>query len=82
VVESVVKISVVSVIDDDSDEVEDAKGIVDSVEISVDDVSVTVLESGSVDETEEGRSVEVLKGDVFVDASVDKSVEIEDVSDE
>jgi hypothetical protein len=61
VVESVVKISVVSVIDDDSDEAEDAKGVVDSVEISVDDVSVTVLESGSVDETEEGRSVEVLK---------------------
>jgi hypothetical protein len=82
VVESVVKISVVSVIDDDSDEVEDAKGIVDSVEISVDDVSVTVLESGSVDEIEEGRSVEVLKEDVSVDASVDKSVEIEDVSDE
>jgi hypothetical protein len=82
VVESVVKISVVSVIDDDSDEAEDAKGVVDSVEISVDDVSVTVLESGSVDETEEGRSVEVLKGDVSVDASVDKSVEIEDVSDE
>jgi hypothetical protein len=82
VVESVVKISVVSVIDDDSDEAEDAKGVVDSVEISVNDVSVTVLESGSVDETEEGRSVEVLKGDVSVDASVDKSVEIEDVSDE
>jgi hypothetical protein len=82
VVESVVKISVVSVIDDDSDEAEDAKGVVDSVEISVDDVSFTVLESGSVDETEEGRSVEVLKGDVSVDASVDKSVEIEDVSDE
>jgi hypothetical protein len=61
VVESVVKISVVSVIDDDSDEAEDAKGVVDSVEISVNDVSVTVLESGSVDETEEGRSVEVLK---------------------
>jgi hypothetical protein len=82
VVESVVKISVVSVIDDDSDEVEDAKGIVDSVEISVDDVSVTVLESGSVDEIEEGRSVEVLKEDVSVDASVGKSVEIEEVSDE
>ncbi len=81
-VESVVKISVVSVIDDDSDEVEDAKGIVDSVEISVDDVSVTVLESGSVDEIEEGRSVEVLKEDVSVDASVGKSVEIEEVSDE
>jgi hypothetical protein len=82
VVDAVVKISVVSVIDDDSDEAEDAKGVVDSVEISVNDVSVTVLESGSVDETEEGRSVEVLKGDVSVDASVDKSVEIEDVSDE
>ncbi len=77
---SVVKISVVSV--DDSDEVEDAKGVVDSVEMSVDDVSVTVLESGLVDEIEEGRSVEVLKEDVSVDASVDKSVEIEDVSDE
>jgi hypothetical protein len=82
VVESVVKISVVSVIDDDSDEVEDAKGVVDSVEMSVDDVSVTVLESGSVDEIEEGRSVEVLKEDVSVDASVGKSVEREDVSDE
>ena len=81
-VESVVKISVVSVIDDDSDEAEDAKGVVDSVEISVNDVSVTVLESGSVDETEEGRSVEVLKEDVSVDASVGKSVEIEEVSDE
>ncbi len=81
-VESVVKISVVSVIDDDSDEVEDAKGVVDSVEMSVDDVSVTVLESGSVDEIEEGRSVEVLKEDVSVDASVGKSVEREDVSDE
>jgi hypothetical protein len=80
VVVSVVKISVVSV--DDSDEVEDAKGVVDSVEMSVDDVSVTVLESGLVDEIEEGRSVEVLKEDVSVDASVDKSVEIEDVSDE
>jgi hypothetical protein len=82
VVESVVKISVVSVIDDDSDEAEDAKGVVDSVEISVDEVSVTVLESGSVDEIEEGRSVEVLKEDVSVDASVGKSVEIEEVSDE
>jgi hypothetical protein len=48
----------------------------------VDDVSVTVLESGSVDEIEEGRSVEVLKEDVSVDASVGKSVEIEEVSDE
>ncbi len=44
-VESVVKISVVSVIiDDDSDEAEDAKGVVDSVEISVDEVSVTVVQ--------------------------------------
>jgi hypothetical protein len=70
VVESVVKISVVSVIDDDSDEVEEAKGVVDSVEISVDNVSVTVLESGSVDEIEEETSVEVLKGEVSVVKSV------------
>jgi hypothetical protein len=77
VVESVVKISVVSVIDDDSDEVEEAKGVVDSVEISVDNVSVTVLESGSVDEIEEETSVEVLKGEVSVETSVVKSVGVD-----
>ncbi len=76
-VESVVKISVVSVIDDDSDEVEEAKGVVDSVEISVDNVSVTVLESGSVDEIEEETSVEVLKGEVSVETSVVKSVGVD-----
>ena len=84
-VESVVKILVVdvSVIVEDSDEVEDAKDVVDSVvEILVGKVSVTVLESGSVDEIEEVGSVEVLKEDVSIVDSVVKSVEVEGVSDE
>ena len=51
------------------------------VEISVDKISVSVVEGGSVDEIEEVRSVEVLKKDVSVNVSVVKSVEIEDVSD-
>lgn len=72
---------IISVIDEDSDDAEDVKGVVDSVEISVSKVSVTVLESGSVDETEEG-SVELIKEVVSVDASVARSVEMDGVSDE
>jgi len=74
-------VDIISVIDEDSDDAEDVKGVVDSVEISVSKVSVTVLESGSVDETEEG-SVELIKEVVSVDASVARSVEMDGVSDE
>ncbi len=77
VVHSVVEISVedVSVLEDGSDETEDVKIIVDSLVEG--NVSVSVLEDGSVGEMEDVRSAV----EVSVDISVVKSVDIEEVSD-
>jgi sulfur relay (sulfurtransferase) DsrF/TusC family protein len=51
------------------------------VQASVDKVSVSVLEGGSVDKIEVVKSVEVLNPDISVETSVVKSVDVEKSSD-